>query len=150
MPWSRVSPPKTAKTRGSAHILGKWQRRTRRTWVRGTYSETAQMVTLLILRTTVVGTALLFWWQGRATPGDVTYVLTAYFVVHGYLRDLGHHIANLQRCVNDMEEMVASTLNRWVSPTGRTRGRFGSPPAGSVSRVLPSTMPAMPRRYTIG
>jgi ATP-binding cassette subfamily B protein len=88
-------------------ILSKWQRRTRRTWVRGTNSGTGQMAGLLILRTTVVGTALLFWWQGRATPGDVTYVLTAYFVVHGYLRDLGHHIANLQRCVNDMEEMVA-------------------------------------------
>jgi ATP-binding cassette, subfamily B, bacterial len=89
------------------HILGKWQRRTSRTWIRGTYSNTAQMAVLLGLRITVVGTALLFWWQGRATPGDVTYVLTAYFVVHGYLRDLGHHIANLQRCVNDMEEMVA-------------------------------------------
>ena len=89
-----------------AHILGKWQRRTSRTWIRGTYSNTAQMAALLALRTTVVGAALVFWWQGRATPGDVTYVLTAYFVVHGYLRDLGHHIANLQRCVNDMEEMV--------------------------------------------
>ena len=90
-----------------AGMLDKWQRRTRRTWMRGTYSSTAQIGALLILRTTVVGTALLFWWQGRATPGDVTYVLTAYFLVHGYLRDLGYHIANLQRCVNDMEEMVA-------------------------------------------
>jgi ATP-binding cassette subfamily B protein len=90
-----------------AGILGKWQGRTRRFWVRGTNSSTGQMTALLVLRTTVVGTALMFWWQGRATPGDVTYVLTAYFVVHGYLRDLGHHMANMQRCVNDMEEMVA-------------------------------------------
>jgi ATP-binding cassette subfamily B protein len=88
-------------------VLDKWEHRVRRTWTRGTNSGSAQFGALLILRTTVVGTALLFWWQGRATPGDVTYVLTAYFVVHGYLRDLGHHIANLQRCVNDMEEMVA-------------------------------------------
>ena len=88
-------------------VVAKWRRRTSRTWTRGTYSGTTQMAVLLMLRTTVVGTALLFWWQGRATPGDVTYVLTAYFVVHGYLRDLGHHIGNLQRCVNDMEEMVA-------------------------------------------
>jgi ATP-binding cassette, subfamily B, bacterial len=88
-------------------ILAKWQRRVRRTWTRGTNSSSAQFGALMLLRTTVVGTALAFWWQGRATPGDVTYVLTAYFVVHGYLRDLGYHIANLQRCVNDMEEMVA-------------------------------------------
>jgi ATP-binding cassette subfamily B protein len=90
-----------------ARVVAKWQIRTRRTWIRGTNGGTAQLGTLLILRTTVVATALTFWRQGRATPGDVTYVLTAYFVVHGYLRDLGHHIANLQRCVNDMEEMVA-------------------------------------------
>ncbi len=87
-------------------VLAKWQRRVRRTWTRGTNGGTVQFGALLILRTTVIATALMFWWQGRATPGDVTYVLTAYFVVHGYLRDLGHHIANLQRCVNDMEEMV--------------------------------------------
>jgi ATP-binding cassette subfamily B protein len=90
-----------------AAVLAKWQRRTRGYWVRGTNSGTVQLAVLLLLRTTIVGTALMLWWRGRATPGDVTYVLTAYFVVHGYLRDLGYHIANLQRCVNDMEEMVA-------------------------------------------
>jgi ATP-binding cassette subfamily B protein len=37
----------------------------------------------------------------------VTFVLTSYFVVHGYLRDVGQHVANLQRSVNEMEEMVA-------------------------------------------
>jgi ATP-binding cassette subfamily B protein len=33
-------------------------------------------------------------------------VLTTYFVVHGYLRDIGQHIHQLQRAVNEMEEMV--------------------------------------------
>jgi ATP-binding cassette, subfamily B, bacterial len=88
-------------------VLRKWRIRVRRTWIRGTNSSTAQMVALLILRVTVIGSALLFWWQGQASPGDVAYVLTTYFVMHGYLRDLSYHISNLQRCVNDMEEMVA-------------------------------------------
>jgi ATP-binding cassette subfamily B protein len=44
---------------------------------------------------------------GRATPGDVTYVLTSYYIIHAYLRDVGMHINNLQRSVNDMEELVA-------------------------------------------
>ena len=90
-----------------AAITAKWQRRVRRTWTRATNSGSAQFAILLVLRATVLGTALLFWWDGRATPGDVAYVLSAYFVVHGYLRDLGFHVTNLQRCVNDMEEMVA-------------------------------------------
>jgi ATP-binding cassette, subfamily B, bacterial len=43
---------------------------------------------------------------GRASPGDITYVLTSYYIMHAYLRDVGMHINNLQRSLNDMEELV--------------------------------------------
>ncbi|MHB1304302.1 MAG: ABC transporter ATP-binding protein [Acidiphilium sp.] len=42
----------------------------------------------------------------RATPGEVATVITAYLIVLGYLRDVGYHIANVQRSVNEMEDMV--------------------------------------------
>jgi ATP-binding cassette, subfamily B, bacterial len=87
-------------------VLSKWSRRTRRHWTRGTWSGTTQMIVLLGLRAAVTLYALWLWWQGRATPGGVTFVLTSYFIVHGYLRDVGNHVANLQRSVNDMEDMV--------------------------------------------
>jgi ATP-binding cassette subfamily B protein len=64
------------------------------------------MVVLLGLRGSVTLYALWLWWQGRATPGGVTFVLTSYFIVHGYLRDVGQHVANLQRSVNEMEDLV--------------------------------------------
>jgi ATP-binding cassette subfamily B protein len=89
-----------------AKVLGKWGRRTRRTWLFATFSGGAQMISLLALRTLVVSCAVWLWWRGKATPGDVTFVLTSYFIVHGYLRDTGQHIANLQRGVNEMEDMV--------------------------------------------
>ena len=87
-------------------VLAKWQVRTTRYWMRGTNSGTWQAAGLLALRAAVVGLVLKLWWDGRASPGDVTWVLTTYFVVHGYLRDIGQHIAVLQRSVNDMHEMV--------------------------------------------
>ncbi len=87
-------------------VIDKWSRRTRRTWVRHTWSSTGQLTLLWVVRTAVTGTALWLWWQGRATPGEITYVLTTYFVVHGYLRDIGQHVHHLQRAVNEMEEMV--------------------------------------------
>ena len=90
-----------------AMALGKWRRRTLRHWVRGTESGSMQQLVLLVLRASVTGCAIWLWWSGRATAGDVTFVLTSYFVVHGYLRDVGQHVANLQRSVNEMEEMVA-------------------------------------------
>jgi ATP-binding cassette subfamily B protein len=89
-----------------ARALNKWSRRTYRHWTNGTRSGTAQMVVLLGLRGSVTLYALWLWWQGRATPGGVTFVLTSYFIVHGYLRDVGQHVANLQRSVNEMEDLV--------------------------------------------
>jgi ATP-binding cassette subfamily B protein len=89
-----------------SRVVWKWRRRTARTWMRHTWSATAQLSLLWAVRATVTGTALWLWWRGQATPGDITYVLTTYFVVHGYLRDIGQHIHHLQRAVNEMEELV--------------------------------------------
>ena len=90
-----------------ARVLSKWRRRTRRTWMIVTWSGTIQLGLLLAFRSAIVATALWLWWQGQASPGEVAYVLTTYFVVHGYLRDIGGHINHLQRSVNEMEELVA-------------------------------------------
>jgi len=50
--------------------------------------------------------AILLWQRGLANAGDIALVLTSFFVLQGYLRDIGQHVRNLQRSVNDMEELV--------------------------------------------
>jgi ATP-binding cassette subfamily B protein len=90
-----------------ARVISRWRTRVRRTWLRYNYTSTAQLAVLLCVRASVIGGALLLWIAGRASPGDVTYVLTSYYIIHAYLRDVGMHINNLQRSVNDMEELVA-------------------------------------------
>src|SRR5438132_13502896 len=90
-----------------ARVINRWRVRVRRTWSRYNYTAMTQLSLLLTLRASVIGGAVLLWMSGRATPGDVTYVLTSYYVIHAYLRDVGMHINNLQRSVNDMEELVA-------------------------------------------
>jgi ATP-binding cassette subfamily B protein len=89
-----------------SRVVNKWSRRTHRTWMFHTFSGTGQLALLWFVRSAITATALWLWWQGRATPGEITYVLTTYFVVHGYLRDIGQHVHHLQRSVNEMEEMV--------------------------------------------
>ena len=89
-----------------ARVIQKWNHRTRRTWMRYTWSGSSQLLLLWVVRSAVTATALWLWWHGRATPGEITYVLTTYFVVHGYLRDIGQHVQHLQRAVNEMEELV--------------------------------------------
>ncbi|HEY8595808.1 MAG TPA: ABC transporter ATP-binding protein [Devosiaceae bacterium] len=88
-------------------ILSKWLSRTRRTWIRGTFNGGVQGVTMLLLRASILAAALILWRMGLAGAGDLAFVLTTFFVLQGYLRDIGMHIRNLQRSVNDMEELVA-------------------------------------------
>ena len=90
-----------------ARIVTKWRTRVERTWRRHTRNTTGQLAILFVMRMSVVAVAIALWWRGEASPGAVTYVLTTYFVVNGYLRDVGMHVGNLQRAVNDMEELVA-------------------------------------------
>jgi ATP-binding cassette, subfamily B, bacterial len=90
-----------------ARVVSRWRVRVRRTWLRYNYTGTAQFTVLLCLRASVIGGAVLLWIAGRTSPGDVTYVLTSYYIIHAYLRDVGMHVNNLQRSVNDMEELVA-------------------------------------------
>jgi ATP-binding cassette subfamily B protein len=89
-----------------ARVVGRWRRRVNRTWLRYNGAAATQLSVLLCLRGSVIGGSLLLWVAGRASPGDVTYVLTSYYIIHAYLRDVGMHINNLQRSVNDMEELV--------------------------------------------
>jgi ATP-binding cassette subfamily B protein len=99
-----------AETREDARLgllIAKWRGRTRRTWRRGTAAEALQIVTLLLLRIAIIAGALWLWWQGQAGAGDLATVLTMFFMVQGYLRDVGFHISNVQRGVNEMEELVA-------------------------------------------
>jgi ATP-binding cassette subfamily B protein len=88
-------------------VISRWRGRVNRSWMRYNTTNAAQLLVLLCLRGSVIGGSVLLWIAGRASPGDVTYVLTSYYIIHAYLRDVGMHINNLQRSVNDMEELVA-------------------------------------------
>ena len=87
-------------------VISRWRTRVRRTWLRYNATNATQLLLLLCLRGSVIGGSVLLWIAGKASPGDVTYVLTSYYIIHAYLRDVGMHINNLQRSVNDMEELV--------------------------------------------
>ena len=88
-------------------VIGKWRLRTRRTWQRGTTNGGVQGSMLALMQAAILGAALLLWLRDKASVGDITYALTTFFVLQGYLRDVGMHVRNLQRSVNDMEELVA-------------------------------------------
>ncbi|MBO1110505.1 ABC transporter ATP-binding protein [Bordetella petrii] len=95
-----------------AWTLDKWRRRTRRSWTRGSVNGGVQGVMLAIMLVAILGSALWLWSRGRASVGDITFSLSMFFILQGYLRSIGLHIRNLQRSVNDMEELVSLHAQR--------------------------------------
>ncbi|KQR73686.1 multidrug ABC transporter ATP-binding protein [Burkholderia sp. Leaf177] len=90
-----------------ARVIGKWRHRTKRTWARGTINGGVQGGMLVLMQVAILGAALLLWNAGKASVGDITFTLTMFFMLQGYLREIGMHVRNLQRSVNDMEELVS-------------------------------------------
>jgi len=86
--------------------VARWKMRTRRGWGTMVLSSTLQQAVLALLRFAVIGLAIAYWWRGRATPGEMTFVLSAYGVIEAYLHGIGQQIRNFQRAINDLEEMV--------------------------------------------
>jgi ATP-binding cassette subfamily B protein len=89
-----------------ARIVAKWRRRTVRTWMAFTWAGSGQLAMLWVIRIAATGAALWLWSRGDASAGDMAYVVTSYLVLNGYLRDIGQHVHQLQRSVNEMEELV--------------------------------------------
>ncbi len=87
-------------------VLRKWAHRSRRTWRRGTWSGLAQDLSLWLLRALVLGGALIAFVRGSAGAGEIAFTVSALGVLDGYLRQIGNHVRNLQKAVNDAEEMV--------------------------------------------
>jgi ATP-binding cassette subfamily B protein len=90
-----------------ARTVAKWHRRTRRTWMAFTWAGSSQLALLWLIRIVATGAALWLWSRGQASAGDMAYVITSYLVLNGYLRDIGQYVHQLQRSVNEMEELVA-------------------------------------------
>ncbi len=90
-----------------ARVVAKWRRRTLRTWMAFTWAGSGQLALLWLIRIVATGAALWLWSRGQASAGDMAYVVTSYLVLNGYLRDIGQYVHQLQRAVNEMEELVA-------------------------------------------
>ena len=89
-----------------AEVAAEWQGRVMTTWRRHTLTGACQSAVSLGLQAGILGLGVWLWSEGRASPGDVAYVLTTFTVIQGYLREFGNHFRNLQRSVSDMEDVA--------------------------------------------
>ncbi len=89
-----------------ARVSEDWSHHARLSWGRSVRTGLVQQIMRLIMLLGMLSLGLFFWAGTRATPGQITLVLTTFFVISGYLRHVGMHMRNFQKAVNEMEDIV--------------------------------------------
>ena len=87
-------------------LMGDWRDGAKKSWGRQIDAVLVQSVLRFCLQGGMVSFAVWAWSQGAATSGQVVLIVTSYFVLDGYLRELGMNLRNLQQSVNEIEDLV--------------------------------------------
>lgn len=90
-----------------AKTMQTWRRLAVRGWLRWQNTLLLQMVITFLLRGGLLGMAIWQWHSGRATAGDIVFVITTYLVADGYLIDIGRRVREAQQGVNELQDLVA-------------------------------------------
>ena len=87
-------------------VSADWRRRARHAWTRSMDPVAVQSVLIIAMLGGLLAIALGQAADGVTALADLVYVITAYFIVNGYLRELGWEVRTLQRAVNELDDLV--------------------------------------------
>lgn len=87
-------------------LTERWRDFCRRAWDRGSDMFFVQKLIWAVLQFFLVLAFIQMVQAGRATPGDVTFILTANLLVGSYLRAIGDHIRMLQQSFSEIADIV--------------------------------------------
>ncbi|XBQ16663.1 MAG: ABC transporter ATP-binding protein [Oceanicaulis sp.] len=84
-----------------------WRTEVKKTWTRFVNTWLVQMVAVLALQAGLAGMLVQQWTQGTATAGDVTFAITAFLMMAGYMRRFGEEVQNVQRALDEIQDIAA-------------------------------------------
>ena len=83
-----------------------WRLRARRAWLRSMDAGGVQTILIILMLGGLLAIVLTLAGDEAADVDDMVYVITTYFIVNGYLRNIGWQIRNLQRSINELDDLV--------------------------------------------
>lgn len=91
---------------GFSRVAGEWRRRADIAWSTHVLVDFARTHIRIALMIVMMGLTIWMWHKGDATPGDIVLSITSFFIISGYLRDIGRQTTELMRSVSEMEDAV--------------------------------------------
>ena len=89
-----------------ADVAGTWGQRSITAWDRGAWTGLAQAGMLVVLQAVMLSTGIFLWSHGQATAGDLASLIATQFLISGYLRDIAQNVRQIQRTINDMDDVL--------------------------------------------
>ena len=83
-----------------------WRKKARAAWHRGTALGALLSVINIAMLVTLLGLGIWRWQRGDLSVGEMALIITTYFTVQGYLRQVGNQVRQAQGAVNDIADMV--------------------------------------------
>lgn len=83
-----------------------WRLRSQKAWLAAEATNLIRSAIRVVMLSGMIAITIWLWNKGKASPGDVALSLTSFFIIGAYLRDIGMHIANLQRSISEMEDVI--------------------------------------------
>ncbi len=96
----------TAEEQRLTGFSNRWRLRARRAWLRSMDAGGVQTVLILLMLGGLLAIVLVLAENAAAEVDDMVYVITTYFIVNGYLRNIGWQIRNMQRSINELDDLV--------------------------------------------
>lgn len=90
----------------------RWKEKSYRAWRTAIAVEACRGLYRTLMTGTVTAMTIWLWKSGKATPGDIVLVITTFFIISGYLRDIGQHISHLQRSASEMDDVILFWLRQ--------------------------------------
>ena len=83
-----------------------WGEKSVISWDRAAWTGLAQNFMLIVVQAVMLGVGIALWSGERATPGDIASLIATQFLLSGYLRDIAQQVRQIQRTVNDMDDVL--------------------------------------------
>jgi ATP-binding cassette subfamily B protein len=87
-------------------VVEAWRRSAHQTWNRFNAVGMGQNAFLLLLQAGLTGLLVRAWAEGKASPGDVVFAITAFIVMAGYMRNFNEITRMLQRGLDDIADVA--------------------------------------------
>lgn len=108
----------TVKSFGAEHredsifegVASVWRKKSLHAWQVSVVMDGFRSFFRVGVNSLMVAVTIWLWHAGKASPGDIVLVITSFFIITGYLKDIGQHINHLQRSISEMDDVVSFWL----------------------------------------